>query len=148
MKKISSEISINSNILKAKWGTIDKKNPSSIYLEMGTYITPKEKQEDYSDKIKEINKEGKQLVKTALLNTDGVKSDFIFVTDVADTRITYGKKSYISFQIHIGRTRSELEKKIPFKEVVSQIGNKWTPVYDGIIDALESNGFSCSKTKK
>lgn len=147
MKKISSEISVDSNILKAKWGTIDKKNPTSLYLEMGTYITPKEKEEDYTDNIKEIEKVGRLVVKDALYKTEGFKQDFIFVSDIADTRISYGKKSYISFQIHLGRLRKDDDKRT-FKEIVNFMDEKWKPVYSDFVKTIENNGFSCSKTKK
>lgn len=147
MKKISSEIKVDSNIFKAKWGTIDKKNPSSIYLEIGTYITPKEQEEDYTDNIKEIEKIGRIIVKDAVGKTDGWKKDFIFVSDIADSRISYGKKSYISFQIHLGRSKAN-EDKLTFKEIVNSMDEKWKPVYSGIVDTIENNGFYCSKTKK
>lgn len=146
MKKINSEIKIDTPLLKTKWGTIDKKNPTSIYLEMGTYITPTKDEEDYTDNIKEIEKAGRFIVKDALCNTEGVKKDFIFVTDIADTRISYGKKSYISFQIHLGRPRKDGDKQT-FKEIVNNIDSKWKPVYSSIVKTIENNGFSCSKTK-
>ena len=92
MRKISSEITIPMESMKAKWGTIDKKNPMFIYLELGVYITPKVKEESYTDNIAKIEKESKQIVKDAIGNTDSVKKDFIFVTDIADTRIMFGKK--------------------------------------------------------
>ena len=147
MKKINSEIKVDTPILKAKWGTIDKKNPSSIYLEMGTYITPKTEEESYRQNILEIEKRGRLIVKDALYKTEGVKKDFIFVTDIADTRIMYGKKSYISFQVHLGRSKNQDDRKT-FKEIVHKMDAEWKPVYDEIIETIEDNGFSCSKTKK
>lgn len=146
MKKINSEIKIDTPLLKAKWGTIDKKNPTSIYLEMGTYITPTKEEDDYTDNIKEIEKSGRYIVKDALCKTEGVKQDFIFVTDIADTRISYGKKSYISFQVHLGRSRKDGDKRT-FKEIVNFMDSNWKPVYSDIIKTIEDNGFSCSKTK-
>ena len=146
MKKICSEININSNALKTKWGTIDKKNPSSIYLEIGGYITPKSEAEDYRENIQKIDKEVKSVVKSAIISTDYVSNDFIFVSDVADSRISFGKKSYLSFQIHVGRKRG-VEIK-PFKEVVSDISEKWNHIYSDIQTIIEENGFECSKTKK
>lgn len=147
MKKISSEISVDSPLINAKWGTIDKKNPISIYLEIGTYITPNENFDDYTSKIREIEKEGRTIVKNAISNTEGIKNDFIFVPDIADTRISYGKKSYISFQIHIGRVRKSGDIST-FKDIVTIMDSKWKPVYNGIVSAIENNGFACSKTRK
>ena len=87
MKKINSEIKIDTPLLKTKWGTIDKKNPTSIYLEMGTYITPTKDEEDYTDNIKEIEKAGRFIVKDALCNTEGVKKDFNYQTKGVENSI-------------------------------------------------------------
>ena len=144
MKKITSEISSQTNEFKVKWGTIDKKNPAFIYLELGTYITPKKEEEDYRPFIKKIEKEGKSIVKNAVMSMDEIKKDFIFVTDVADTRISYGKKSYLTFQIHVGRKKSDVND---FKTIISNMNMKWSPVYEKMAENLEVNGFSCSKTK-
>lgn len=148
MKKINSEICVDLPYLKTKWGTVDKKNPTSIYLEVGTYITPKNDGGDYRQQIKEISKTGKEIIKKAIIETNEIKNDFIFVTDVADARISYGKKSYISFQIHMGRTNRDIASKRSFKEIVGKINNEWTNVYDGILAAIENNGFDYSKRKK
>ena len=146
MKKINSEISVNLPNLKAKWGTIDKKNPTSIYLEVGSYITPKKDEENYTENIQKIDKEVKDAVKSAIVSTDSISNNFIFVSDIADTRISFGKKSYLSFQIHLGRKRTN--EKQPFKEIVKDINEKWGYVYSDILNIIEDNGFECSKTKK
>ena len=146
MKKISSEINVDLPSMKAKWGTIDKKNPSFIYLEIGAYITPREQEESYTDNIVSIEKEGRQIIKDAVNRTDCVKKDFIFVTDVAETRIMFGKKSYLSMQIHMGHKHQD--KNTAFKDIVSDMDGRWRPVYDEILSTIENNGFSCSKSKK
>ena len=145
MKKINSEINIDLPNIKAKWGTIDKKNPSSMYLEVGGYITPKTDEEDYRQNIQNIDKEVKNVVKSAVISTDYINNNFIFVSDITDARILFGKKSYLSFQIHVGR-KNGVENR-PFKEVVSDINGKWSYIYSDILSIIEENGFKCSKTK-
>lgn len=146
MKKINSEINIGLPNLKAKWGTIDKKCPSSLYLEVGGYITPKQDGENYVQSIKTIDKKVKSIIKDAIMSTEGINKDFIFVSDVSDTRISYGKKSYLTYQIHMGRKRPLEEKS--FKDIVSALDSQWSSVYDDIFRTIEENGFSCTKTKK
>ena len=143
MKKINSEIKLNLPHLKAKWGTIDKKHPSSIYLELGTYITPKNEDDDYQSLIKNIEKGSKEIIKKAAVSTNEVKNNFIFVSDVADTRISYGKQSYINFQIHMGTNMPDSD----FKSMVNFMNDKWSNVYTSIYENIEENGFECSKTK-
>ena len=148
MKKINSEINIDIPSLKAKWGTVNKKQPTSIYLEIGGYISPKAEEDDYSGAVKRIDKAVKEIIKQAVTSTDSIGNDFIFVTDVADTRISYGKKSYLSFQIHMGRKKNQVLAKNQFKDIVTEIDGKWKNVYGDILSVIEKNGFSCSKTKK
>lgn len=145
MKKISSEISLSSPELKIKWGTIDKKNPTSIYLEIGTYISPTENYDDYTTNIKNIDKSSRDIIKRKVNGDNKFRKDFIFVTDVADSRISYNKRSFISFQIHLlkGKTYSP----VTFKTMVSEVGNEWSDVYSDIEKTIEENGFSCFKTK-
>lgn len=147
MKKITSEISVNSPLLKTKWGTIDKKNPSSIYLEIGTYISPKEEKESYKSSISEIDKSGKMMIRNALMGMSEYNPSFIFVTDVADTRILFNKRSYLSFQIHLSRKKEDVMKNKPFKQVVTDADNAFRNVYYGIKELIEENGFECFKTK-
>ena len=144
MKKINSEIKIERPTIKVNWGTIDKKNPSSIYLEIGTYITPTEYVSDYTSSIKTMDKEVKSVVREKINETPSINNDFIFVSDIADTRITYGKKSYLSYQVHMGRSTAD---KKPFKEVVNEFDKQWTTTYSRILSAIEDSGFTCSKTK-
>lgn len=145
MKKISSEMAIDLPSMKVKWGTINKKNPSFIYLELGTYITPSESQENYSENISQIEKTGRQIFKDAVYGSKDISSNFIFVVDVAETRIAFGKKSYISMQLHIGRHPQK--EKENFGEIVADMNKRWAPIYDKVLSAIENNGFSCSKSK-
>ena len=49
IKKINSEIKFHDNKFKIKIGTIDKKNPDTIYIELGTYITPIDIKDSYNE---------------------------------------------------------------------------------------------------
>lgn len=147
MKKITSEITVDGPLSKMKWGTIDKKNPSSIYLELGTYISPKEELESYSNSISKIDKGGKKMIKDIINGIGGFNPSFIFVTDVADTRILFNKRSYLSFQIHFSRKKDEVMKNKPFKDVVTEADAAFHDVYYGIKSLIEENGFECFKTK-
>lgn len=144
MKKINSEIKVDQPLLKINWGTIDKKNPSSIYLEVGTYITPIEYVSDYTSSVKSMDRDVKSIVREKINDMPSVSNDFIFVSDIADTRITFGKKSYLSYQVHM--MRSNADKK-PFKTVAGEFDKQWTTTYSEILSSIQGNGFTCSKTK-
>lgn len=147
MKKINSEVKVDSPFFKSKWGTIDKKNPSIIYLEIGTYISPKEEKESYSNSISEIDKNGKVMLRKTLIGSKSFNPSFIFVTDVADTRILFNKRSYLSFQIHLSRKKEDVMKNKPFKEVVNEADSIFHDICYEIKSLIEENGFECFKTK-
>jgi len=151
MKKINSEVKIDSPFFKSKWGTIDKKNPSIIYLEIGTYISPS-KESDYSSAIKTIEKNMKSIVGNRIYLSHGdYKPNFIFTTDVADSRISPGKKSYMTFQLHLQLApqymQSYKDSGGNFKCLINDLSEKWNPFYGELYNEIESNGFNCSKTK-
>lgn len=147
MKQINSELPIEHDILKIKWGTTNKKQPVSIYLELGAYITPDADNQNYADSIKKINKSIKEKVRELVTSTNLIYNDFIFVPDIADGRITFGKKSYLSFQIHMVTNQQEIGEEKEFKDIVSDMDSLWSSLYEEILSVVSENGFSCSKTK-
>jgi hypothetical protein len=145
MKKINSEIKIDNPNLKIKWGTTDKKNPLIFYLEIGSYITPRIEQESYKKNISAISKNASNLIKSAALKTNIASDNIIFVSDIADERIEYGKKSFLTFQIHF--KNKDIKKYNKFNDIVNQINGSFSDVYDGAKSIIEENGFECFKTK-
>ena len=60
MKKIGSEVKYSNDTFSIKIGTIDKKNPRTIYGVLGTYICPNIDKESYEDDINEFSKKSKE----------------------------------------------------------------------------------------
>lgn len=147
MKKINSEVKIDNNLFKIKIGTTDKKNPNVIYVEIGSYISPIEDIDAYTLHIEEIEKSTKNYLTDLLNKNESYEKDFIFISDVADERITKGKRSYIEMQIFVKpKLKLNCQK---FSEISNKFNmecvNKILPVIE---NAIKTNGFECYKTRK
>ena len=145
MKKINSEVKIDNPDLKIKWGTTDKKSPSIFYLEIGSYIMPTSEQESYKKNISTISKLTSSLIKKKALETNVSSDDFIFVSEIAEDRIEYGKKSFLTFQIHF--KNKDVKKYGKFNDLVKNLNSSFSNVYLETKNIIEENGFKCFKTK-
>ena len=144
-KNICSEINLENPYFKLKIGTINKKNPTTFYVEGGTFITPVDNDDDrlYNERIATIYKEmtkGIQLI----VSEKKLKHDFIANIDVAEDRMKVGKKTYFTFQYFLKQDG----EPISFVEI-GENGNEYTSeVLKRIEYSLKENGFALSKTKK
>ena len=150
-RKINSEQIIDNENFKLKIGTTDKKNPKTIYIDCGFFVEPKVEKEDYSEDIKFVEGEARRLAKK-ISNANKpesngerlFKKDFIFVFEVAETRIFYGKKSYVSFQLHL----KQEDDIVNFQDITTYT----TVLAEFFVTTLQRHiddiGFEVSKTKK
>ena len=147
MKKINSEVKIENDLFKIKIGTTDKKNPEIIYIEIGSYVSPVSEKETYKTDIETIEKSTKKFLTELFRSNTLCESNFIFVSDVADERITKGKKSYMEMQIFV-RPKSELKCK-KFSEIAEKMNLSCiSRILPTIENTIKSNGFECYKTRK
>lgn len=148
-KKISSEIKLNNTDMKIKVGTTDKKQPKSVYFDFGLYITPAFKQDSYSDEIKKFDHNFKTKVSNIINSSKHCNKNFIFVSDVADCRIVYGKKSYLNLQLYLSLKNDFLQKEnYDFKKIAKELENCYIDkLTQNITSTIHENGFNCSKFK-
>ena len=142
-KRIGSFVNINNNIGKLKFGTIDKKNPTVIYIEGGFYITPKEKKQSYKTEMNNISKQIKTSLNNIILSDNNLLPDNNFFVDVAEDRINTNKKTYFSFQIFL---KPKLKENMNFQMVMDSMTDKekWIKT---IKNNLVLNDYIVTKTK-
>ena len=145
-KKITSIANIDCTEGKLRFGTIDKKNPSVMFIEGGFYIMPQTKKDEYKTDIDNIKKEMKDLIKDSIQNSKYFKPEHMFFTDIADERILYNKKTYFSFQLFV-KPKKEIIDNNNFKVLLTKIDEKesWIKL---LSDNMNRNGFITTKTKK
>lgn len=140
VKRLNSEKKITTNGFKVKIGTTNRLNPSTIYIDMGGFITPQENKEEYLQNVNEIDKLMKKQIKKHLINNNDFDKKYICVIETASERMKVGKKSYISLQCHL-KQKSNMDVNAIFQSAES-LTHELVANFNEIID---NNGFSTVK---
>ena len=143
-KSICSEVSLENPYFKLKIGTINKKKPTTFYVEGGTFITPVDEDLSFKDKMNNVYKAMSQGIMRLTAETKNVQNSFIANIDVADERMKVGKKTYFTFQYYLHQDG----EPVSFSEITEN-GEKYTKVVlEKLEYSLKENGFAISKTTK
>lgn len=142
-KSICSEVSLENPYFKLKIGTINKKKPTTFYVEGGTFITPTEDETSIKDRIDDVYRAMSQGIIRITCETNNLEKNFIANIDVADERMKVGKKTYFSFQYYLRQNKNDLS----FSEITDNWDKYTKTVLDKIEYSLKENGFALSKTK-
>lgn len=142
-KSICSEVSLENPYFKLKIGTINKKKPTTFYVEGGTFITPTEDETSIKDRIDDVYRAMSQGIMRITCETNNLEKNFIANIDVADERMKVGKKTYFSFQYYLRQNKNDLS----FSEITDNWDKYTKTVLDKIEYSLKENGFALSKTK-
>ena len=150
MKKINSDISFDDNNFKIKVGTVDKKNPTTIYLNIGTYVTPIDETINLKIEIEALKKSITKDVGKIVEKSDILQNQHIFVTDIASDRLAYGKKSYLEMSLYVKPELSIIKScNNNFRNVASLF---YECNINNIVQDVETNikkcGFAYAKSKK
>ncbi len=147
---ISSEKKIKNSNFNITIGTMDKKYPNQIYIDINGYMTPEEDKNNYEDELNKINnlltKEFNSFIKK---NYKSFEDNAICIFDTAKKRMTYDKKSYFSLQIFVKlkngfveKNNSSFSKLIKTSEMMTLMNN------NDLSEVFYKNGFNLSKTKR
>ena len=142
-KSICSEVSLENPYFKLKIGTINKKKPTTFYVEGGTFITPTEDETSIKDRIDDVYHAMSQGIIRITCETNNLEKNFIANIDVADERMKVGKKTYFSFHYYLRQNKNDLS----FSEITDNWDKYTKTVLDKIEYSLKENGFALSKTK-
>lgn len=142
-KSICSEVSLENPYFKLKIGTINKKKPTTFYVEGGTFITPVEDDGvSYKEKMAIVYKDMAKGIQR-VVSESKLKQDFIANIDVAEDRMKVGKKTYFTFQYYL-KQNGEI---MPFNDIAADGDEYTTKVLERLEYSLKENGFALSKTK-
>ena len=94
-KEIKLEVSDNYNVM---YGTIDHKNPQSIYIGISGWGQPKsDGEEDYDRVIKSLHKDVKRLMTN--IESDVFKVESIVDVDMRESGVRFNKRSFMDCEI-------------------------------------------------
>lgn len=117
-------------------GTIDNKNPKSLYIQISAWGKPKDNLiEDYEPLLRIKSKRVKRKLNEVLDDNTFHKSNTIVDFNMASSGISYDKKSYMSVEV-------TLFKKEPFYPVNS---TEMEPILSHISEKIISDVFECDE---
>ena len=95
--------------LKTSYGTVDSKNLKSLYINLQTWVLPKDEYENWVRIVGNLSREIKHSVYESL-NRELFHENFIVDLDLRTSGIQVGKKSFMSLEINLF-TKNELDFK-------------------------------------
>jgi hypothetical protein len=97
------------NPIKSVYGTVDSKNLKSVYINIQSWVTPKENYDNWSRIVSNLCREIKHSVFDSI-NNKLFQDNSIVDLDLRTSGIAHGKKSFFNLEINL-YTNSELDFK-------------------------------------
>ncbi len=118
-------------------GTVDNKNPKSIYIQISAWGKPKDSMvEDYDRIIKNKSKKVKMKLHKALYNYSNFYRDKCIVDfNMASSGVTYGKRSFMSVEMTL--FQKEPFNKINDSEMYPKLENITKEIIEGVFEVDE-----------
>lgn len=128
---------------KVKLGTIDNKNPKTIYLNVSAWGKPLTEEKNYDKVINKIRKNIKQNLYSKIGDNNFEKERYIVDLDMRSSGITKSKRSFMSCEITLFQ-KDNIPVNNPF--MIEESNRLITNIID---ECLENNNyFEFYKTKK
>jgi hypothetical protein len=142
-KEVKLDISKNYNVVS---GTVDNKNPKSIYISISAWGNPLVKEEmDYTKVINDLDKRIKKTL-SSNINKNRFKDIIVTDLDMRESGIKFGKRSYMNCEVTLFQ-RNDIENlPITSDELLTDIKNVTNNLLEESFE--NSNHFTFHKTKK
>jgi hypothetical protein len=129
------------NPIKSVYGTVDSKNLKSVYINIQSWVTPKEEYDNWNRVVSNLSREIKHSVYNSI-NTDLFQNKSIVDLDLRTSGISHGKKSFFNLEINLYTTNELDFKSIEIKDSVKNIVQS---IYDNNITTNKYFEFSTTK---
>jgi hypothetical protein len=129
------------NPIKSVYGTVDSKNLKSVYINIQSWVTPKEEYDNWNRVVSNLSREIKHSVYKSI-NTDLFQNKSIVDLDLRTSGISHGKKSFFNLEINLYTTNELDFKSIEIKDSVKNIVQS---IYDNNITTNKYFEFSTTK---
>ncbi len=108
-----------------KSGTVDNKNPKSVYIQISAWGNPKDSDiEDYESILRKKSKRVKRKLFEVLDNNNFYKDKSIVDFNMASSGVSYGKRSFMSVEVTLFKKEPLLpinsDKMIPMVKNISE----------------------------
>ena len=87
--------------MKVRVGTMDKKNPSTLFVAFSMHIEPVVEEKSYRGRVKSMTDSFKRHIDETVRNGILFHGDYIFIDDIPTDSMKHGKKTYIEIQAYL-----------------------------------------------
>ena len=112
--------------IKSVYGTVDSKNLKSIYINIQSWVNPKDEYDNWNRIVSNLSREIKHSVYKSI-NVDIFQDKSIVDLDLRTSGISHGKKSFFNLEINLYTTNEfdfkSTEIKNSVKNIVQSIFN-------------------------
>jgi len=129
------------NPIKSVYGTVDSKNLKSIYINIQSWVTPKEEYDNWNRVVLTLGREIKNSVSDSI-NPLLFQENSILDLDLRTSGISKGKKSFFNLEINL-YTSTELDFKC--NEIKDSIKTIVKSIYRNNVTQNKYFEFSISK---
>ena len=129
------------NPIKSVYGTVDSKNLKSVYINIQSWVTPKEEYDNWNRVVSNLSREIKHSVYNSI-NTDLFQNKSIVDLDLRTSGISHGKKSFFNLEINLYTTNELDFKSIEIKDSIKNIVQS---IYNNNITTNKYFEFSTTK---
>ena len=130
---------------KIVYGTVDSINFKSLYLNLQTWVEPKQEPDNWTRVVLNLSRAVKHSV-FETINRDIFDESFIVDLDLRSSGLTLGKKSFMNLEINFYLTEDEMDFKS--KEIKDNLKNIVTRIYDENFNNNDYFNFYLTKSKK
>ena len=142
--RVNGNKNIKHKNIKARVGITDKKNQKVFFLEGGTFITPFEECENFTEVMSIIESTCRRSIKNKLLGHSALTTDFLMNFEVCADRMKKDKKTYLSFQYHFKQKNENNISIVTLKESNEKF---FVSLLDDIENELSRYNMRVSKTR-
>lgn len=129
------------NPIKSTYGTVDSKNLKSVYINIQSWVTPKQEYDNWNRIVSNLGREIKHSVFESI-NQKLFQEKSIVDLDLRTSGISHGKKSFFNLEINL-YTNSELDFKSI--EIKNSIKSMVKSIFKNNIQQNKYFEFSTSK---
>jgi len=108
------------NSIKTVYGTVDSKNLKSIYINLQSWVSPKDEYDNWNRIVSNLSRE----IKHSVYESNNLKifqEKTIVDLDLRTSGILYGKKSFLNLEINLYVTEEIDFKSTEIKESIKNI---------------------------
>lgn len=109
----------NNNVFQSKYGTLNKNNPSVIYVKSRGKIVPLIEKNTYIEDVADIKESLTAYVDRLVKNNDEFQNRYIFNIDTGDNALKYNRKSYFKYDVYL--VPIEIKPLDDYEETVNEM---------------------------